>query len=211
MSMPRVKKCPKASVDPFLSLPYTAAAPPFMILTSVMTLKTECSPPLQKKSIPSSPFLNGVVRKLFFSLSLLHHPSQIPKGKSIIIHGFRKVLEEEKWQGATYVITDAFGGSWIAPEVFLKYLQAAEEGIVHKVDSTVDCLALAHIGYIYGWWGVSASSTVKILKSCGFASSGRFQQIPANSAVEFLQTFSKLNLLSLSEFYFGAQHSYKCM
>ena len=135
--MLKTKVCLRSAVLVISSIP----PPP------LLTVSPSISSPLpKKKSVPSHLFINRVVGKLYFSLTLVHHYFSIPHGKSIIICNFQKALPHKKAESGSYVLTDAFDGFWLVPEVFDKWHEAVKSRAVPELDLTTNRLSLAHIG-----------------------------------------------------------------
>ena len=135
--MPKTKVCLRSAVQPAITIPL----PPLSI-----ALPPVASPPPKKKLVPSHPFINGVVGKLYFSLTPVHHYFSIPHSKSIIICNFRKALPHEKAESGSYVLMDTFNGLWLAPKVFNKWREAVKSCTVPELDLSTNRLSLAHIG-----------------------------------------------------------------
>ena len=135
--MLKTKVCPRSTVQVVNSLP---PPPPLSALPPI------ASPLPKKKSVPSHPFINGVVGKVYFSLTPVHHYFSIPIGKSIIICNFQKALPHEKAESSSYVLMDTFDGLWLAPEVFDKWCKAVESGAISELDMSTNRLSLACIG-----------------------------------------------------------------
>ena len=161
--MPKTKVCPRSAVQPAITIPP---------LPSPIALPPVASPLPKKKSVPSHPFISSVVGKLYFSLTPVHHYFSIPHGKSIIISNFRKALPHEKVESGSYVLTNAFDGLWLAPEVFDKWREAVESRTVPELDLTTNRLSLAHIGLEFSLYIGEGGVTVN---------SGWIQMVPAGS------------------------------
>ena len=163
--MARTKESLNSAVSPFSDPAPTIPPPPLnrdcnqdekpfvslidKIPTSIVVKKKKTpansSAVPQKKVQPSSPFLDGVVGKLYFSLAPVHSFVDIPTGKSLIIHSFRKALLHERMHGA-YILVDAFENLWSAPEVFLKWRENVDAGAMKELDLNTYQLSLGRNG-----------------------------------------------------------------
>ena len=162
--MARTKESLNSAVSPFSDPAPTIPPPPLnrdcnqdekpfvslinKIPTSKVTKKkvpAKSSAVPRKKVQPTSPFLDSIVRKLYFSLTPIHSFVDIPSGKSIIIHSFRKSLPHERVNGA-YILIDAFDNLWSAPEVFLKWRENVDGGAMKELDLNTYWLSIGRNG-----------------------------------------------------------------
>ena len=157
-SSPRVKHCQRISLPNAVTQappPLRSDVPPSIadIPTSTVTLKSDplpppCGVPPKKKrsSAPHSPFFDGVYGRPLFSLAPVHHFSSIPKGKSILFNYFRKAMTHEATEGSNYILIDIFENLWAAPEVFLKWRQAVDEGVMKELEKSTFRYCITRVG-----------------------------------------------------------------
>ena len=99
--------------------------------------------------IPTRPSSTEFGRPLF-SLTPLRHFSTIPSGKSIIFNYFRKALPHELAEGGSpYILIDIYENLWIVPEVFLKWRQAIDSGVMKDVEKSAFRFCLTRIANKY--------------------------------------------------------------
>ena len=171
-SGPKVKHCQQITLPnvilqapppPCSDLPATIDDIP----TSTVTLKSapllpppRGAPP-KKKHTPGkqSPFFNGVYGHPLFSLMPINHYSTIPQGKSIIFNYYRKALPHEAAEGSSYILVDIYENFWSAPEVFLKWWQAVDTGVLKEPEKSMLHFCLTHIGDEYWlYWSLKKDS-----------------------------------------------------
>lgn len=79
----------------------------------------------------------------------MHHYSTIPQGKSILFNYFRKALPHEVAEGSSYVLVDIYDNLWSAPEVFLKWCQAVDSGMMKEPEKSTYHFCITHVGDEY--------------------------------------------------------------
>ena len=79
----------------------------------------------------------------------MFHYSAIPQGKSILFHFFRKAFPHEIQEGSSYILVDINDNLWVALEVFLKWRQAVEAGVMKELNLAEYWLCISHIGSKY--------------------------------------------------------------
>ena len=157
-SGPRVKHCARATLPNAIM---QAPPPPRsdlptsidVIPTSTVMLKSAPLPPpprgapaKKKHTLDSqSPFFPGVYGRPLFMLTPVNHFSSIPDGKSIIFNYFRKALPHEIAEGSSYILVDVYENLWTAPEVFLKWREAVDSGVMKEPEKAAYRYSIAHI------------------------------------------------------------------
>ena len=86
---------------------------------------------------------------VLFSITLVHHYSAIPQGKSIIFNYFQKALPHKVMEGSSYVLMDIYENLWTTPEVFLKWRQAVNSRAMKKHEKSTYQYSITHIGDKY--------------------------------------------------------------
>ena len=157
---PRVKHCVRVALPSTITQapppPHTDVPPTINdIPMTTVTLKAAplppppCGAPAKKKRslIKQSPFFLGVYGRPLFTLTPVHHYSSIPDGNSIIFNYFRKALPHELEEGgSSYILVDIYENLWSAPDVFLKWREAVDSGVMKEPEKAVYRYSIAWIG-----------------------------------------------------------------
>ena len=149
---PQIKHCLRISLPNAVTQappPPRSDHPPTIsdIPTSNVTVKSDLLPPKKKQSLAKkSPFFDGVYGRPLFSLAPVHHFNSIPNGKSNIFNYFRKAMPHEVAEGSSFVLIDIYKNLWTAPEVFLKWRQAVDEGVMKEPEKSAFRYCITHIG-----------------------------------------------------------------
>ena len=141
--------------------------PTSMVMMKLATLPPPpCGAPLKKKHSPGkqTPFFDGIYGHPLFSLTPVNHFSVIPQGKSIIFNYYRKALPHEAVEGSSYILVDIFKNLWSAPEVFLKWRQAVDSGVLKEPEKSTLRFCITHIGDEYWLYSSLCRDSLQVIK-----------------------------------------------